>query len=97
MDQGIDLYNIYIYIYQPLVPWEAITILISLLLVSLNSTQTSFHSQDPAISSSQPAGSYPPFDDGKKLDTFVKNADGGILIGKVCIVSLAINPLSLLF
>ncbi|GFO23423.1 lysosomal alpha-glucosidase, partial [Plakobranchus ocellatus] len=38
---------------------------------------------DPAISSSQPAGSYPPFDDGKQLDTFVKNSKGEILIGKV--------------
>ncbi|RUS71085.1 hypothetical protein EGW08_021146 [Elysia chlorotica] len=38
---------------------------------------------DPAISSSQPAGNYPPFDEGKKLDIFVKNDDGKILIGKV--------------
>ncbi|GFR99078.1 lysosomal alpha-glucosidase [Elysia marginata] len=38
---------------------------------------------DPAISSSQPAGSYPPFDDGKRLDTFVKTENGDILVGKV--------------
>ncbi|KAI8796879.1 lysosomal alpha-glucosidase isoform X1 [Biomphalaria glabrata] len=38
---------------------------------------------DPAISSDQPPGSYPPFDDGKQLDVFVKNASGDILIGSV--------------
>ncbi|XP_035824593.1 sucrase-isomaltase, intestinal [Aplysia californica] len=38
---------------------------------------------DPAISSSQPAGTYPPFDDGKELDVFVKNSSGEILIGRV--------------
>ncbi|KAH9502338.1 hypothetical protein Btru_073493 [Bulinus truncatus] len=38
---------------------------------------------DPAISSEQPPGTYPPFDDGKQLDVFVKNATGDILIGSV--------------
>ena len=38
---------------------------------------------DPAISSSQPAGKYKPFDDGKKMDIFMKDYKGKILIGKV--------------
>ncbi|PIK56458.1 putative lysosomal alpha-glucosidase-like [Apostichopus japonicus] len=38
---------------------------------------------DPAISSSQPAGSYAPYDDGVKADVFVKDANGKILVGKV--------------
>lgn len=38
---------------------------------------------DPAISSSQPSGSYPPYDDGVKEDVFIKDVNGKILIGKV--------------
>ncbi|XP_070579688.1 lysosomal alpha-glucosidase-like isoform X1 [Ptychodera flava] len=38
---------------------------------------------DPAISSTQPKGTYPPFDEGVAKDVFVKNATGDILIGKV--------------
>lgn len=39
--------------------------------------------QDPAISSEQPPGTYPPFDDGAQMDVFVKNDTGSILIGQV--------------
>ncbi|XP_059156797.1 uncharacterized protein LOC131941537 [Physella acuta] len=38
---------------------------------------------DPAVSVEQPAGTYPPFDDGQKMDIFVKNASNEILIGKL--------------
>lgn len=39
---------------------------------------------DPGISSDEPAGTYPPFDDGMKKDIFIKNSNGtGIIIGKV--------------
>ncbi|XP_070186369.1 lysosomal alpha-glucosidase-like isoform X3 [Littorina saxatilis] len=38
---------------------------------------------DPGISSIQKPGTYPPFDDGVKMDIFIKNATGQILIGKV--------------
>ncbi|CAG5131378.1 unnamed protein product, partial [Candidula unifasciata] len=38
---------------------------------------------DPAISSEQPAGTYPPYDDGVQMDIFVKNDAGSILIGQV--------------
>uniref|UniRef100_A0A3B5BBQ6 Lysosomal alpha-glucosidase n=1 Tax=Stegastes partitus TaxID=144197 RepID=A0A3B5BBQ6_9TELE len=37
---------------------------------------------DPGISSTGAPGTYPPFDDGLKRDVFIKNATGGILIGK---------------
>lgn len=42
--------------------------------------------QDPGISNTQPAGQYPPFDDGVKQDIFIKNSTGGILIGKVSLL-----------
>ncbi|XP_015249519.1 PREDICTED: lysosomal alpha-glucosidase-like [Cyprinodon variegatus] len=38
---------------------------------------------DPAISSSQPEGSYWPFDEGLKRGVFIKDAEGKTLIGKV--------------
>ncbi|KAJ9599217.1 hypothetical protein L9F63_010301, partial [Diploptera punctata] len=38
---------------------------------------------DPGISGSQPPGSYPPYDDGIKMDIFVKNSSGKPFIGKV--------------
>ncbi|GFS15039.1 lysosomal alpha-glucosidase [Elysia marginata] len=38
---------------------------------------------DPAISSTQPSGTYKPFDDGRKMDIFIKDNKGKILIGKV--------------
>ncbi|KAK3797400.1 hypothetical protein RRG08_055598 [Elysia crispata] len=38
---------------------------------------------DPAISSSQPAGKYAPFDDGKRMNIFIKDYQGHLLIGKV--------------
>ncbi|BFZ03803.1 hypothetical protein BsWGS_06842 [Bradybaena similaris] len=38
---------------------------------------------DPAISSEQPPGTYPPFDNGAQMDVFVKNDTGSILIGQV--------------
>jgi hypothetical protein len=39
--------------------------------------------QDPAISTTQPAGTYPPWDDGVNMDIFIKNASGKILVGEV--------------
>ncbi|KAL3066467.1 hypothetical protein OYC64_016425 [Pagothenia borchgrevinki] len=38
---------------------------------------------DPGISSSQPEGSYWPYDEGLKRDVFIKDAEGKTLIGKV--------------
>ena len=38
---------------------------------------------DPCISTGEPAGSYPPFDEGNALDIWVKNASGQPLLGKV--------------
>lgn len=38
--------------------------------------------QDPGISSTQPEGSYWPYDEGLRRDIFIKDADGEILIGK---------------
>lgn len=37
---------------------------------------------DPGVSASEPAGSYPPFDDGVSKDVFVKNRDGSVFIAK---------------
>lgn len=39
--------------------------------------------QDPGISSTQPGGSYWPYDEGLRRDVFIKDADGKTLIGKV--------------
>ncbi|MEQ2174623.1 hypothetical protein GOODEAATRI_009753 [Goodea atripinnis] len=39
--------------------------------------------QDPGISSTQPEGSYWPFDEGLKRGVFIKDAEGKTLIGKV--------------
>eukprot|EP01138_Halocafeteria_seosinensis_P012324 gb/GECG01012593.1/.p1 GENE.gb/GECG01012593.1/~~gb/GECG01012593.1/.p1 ORF type:complete len:1024 (+),score=93.82 gb/GECG01012593.1/:1-3072(+) len=38
---------------------------------------------DPAISSTQQSGTYPPFDDGASKGVFVNDSDGNIFIGKV--------------
>nr|KAG5713836.1 hypothetical protein BaRGS_024463 [Batillaria attramentaria] len=38
--------------------------------------------KDPGISSTQTPGTYPPFDQGKQMDIFIKNASGEILVGK---------------
>ncbi|XP_026861950.2 lysosomal alpha-glucosidase [Electrophorus electricus] len=38
---------------------------------------------DPGISSTQPAGSYWPFDEGIRKDIFINNSSGDLLIGKV--------------
>ncbi|KAG8565047.1 hypothetical protein GDO81_012689 [Engystomops pustulosus] len=38
---------------------------------------------DPAISSTAPPGTYPPYDDGLKRDVFIRNATGQPLVGKV--------------
>ncbi|XP_068177890.1 lysosomal alpha-glucosidase isoform X2 [Antennarius striatus] len=38
---------------------------------------------DPGISSTQPEGSYRPYDEGLKRDVFIKDAQGRTLIGKV--------------
>ncbi|KAJ8037783.1 Lysosomal alpha-glucosidase [Holothuria leucospilota] len=38
---------------------------------------------DPAISSEQPSGSYPPYDEGVSQDVFIKDDKGAILIGQV--------------
>lgn len=35
------------------------------------------------VSGSEPAGSYPPYDDGLVMDVFVKNKTGQLFIGKV--------------
>lgn len=42
-----------------------------------------FHPQDPGISSTQPEGSYWPYEDGVKRDVFIKDSDGNVIIGKV--------------
>ena len=42
-----------------------------------------FFFQDPGISSTQPAGSYWPYDDGVKRGVFINDSDGNTLIGKV--------------
>ncbi len=41
------------------------------------------HMQDPGISSTQPEGSYWPYDEGLRRDVFIKDAEGKTLIGKV--------------
>ena len=38
---------------------------------------------DPAISGTEPAGTYPPLDDGLAMDIFVKNSTGDLFVGKV--------------
>ncbi|RDD41927.1 Maltase-glucoamylase, intestinal [Trichoplax sp. H2] len=38
---------------------------------------------DPAISDNQTAGTYPPYDNGVKMDIFIKDGEGKTLIGKV--------------
>ncbi|EDV25113.1 uncharacterized protein TRIADDRAFT_56705 [Trichoplax adhaerens] len=38
---------------------------------------------DPAIGASQPAGSYPPYEDGKAKDIFIRHGDGRPMLGKV--------------
>lgn len=38
---------------------------------------------DPGVSAAEAPGTYPPFDDGVKMDIFVKNSTGQLLIGKV--------------
>ncbi|KAL3284606.1 hypothetical protein HHI36_018760 [Cryptolaemus montrouzieri] len=38
---------------------------------------------DPGVSGSEPIGTYPPYDEGVKMDIFVKNSSDQIFIGKV--------------
>eukprot|EP00088_Acartia_fossae_P064412 TRINITY_DN7924_c0_g1_i12.p1 TRINITY_DN7924_c0_g1~~TRINITY_DN7924_c0_g1_i12.p1 ORF type:complete len:879 (-),score=174.43 TRINITY_DN7924_c0_g1_i12:112-2748(-) len=38
---------------------------------------------DPCISAGEPAGTYPPYDEGDKMDIWVKNASGDPLLAKV--------------
>ncbi|CAN7939685.1 unnamed protein product, partial [Ixodes hexagonus] len=38
---------------------------------------------DPAVSGSEPPGTYPPYDKGMEMDIFVKNISGGVVYGKV--------------
>lgn len=42
-----------------------------------------FNLQDPGISSTEPEGSYWPYDEGLKRGVFIKDAEGKTLIGKV--------------
>ena len=39
--------------------------------------------KDPAISNNQTAGTYPPYDNGVKMDIFIKDGAGKTLVGKV--------------
>lgn len=43
---------------------------------------------DPGVSSREPQGTYPPYDDGLKKELFIKNASGLPLEGQVCVISL---------
>lgn len=47
-----------------------------------------FHTQDPGISSTQPEGSYWPYEDGLKRDVFIKDSEGNVIIGKVSLWSI---------
>lgn len=38
---------------------------------------------DPGVSAGEPPGTYPPYEDGIAMDTFVKDKDGNVYIGKV--------------
>lgn len=53
------------------------------LLVCVRVTVLFLCLQDPGISSTQPEGSYLPFDEGLKRDVFIKDSEGKTLIGKV--------------
>ena len=35
------------------------------------------------MSGAEPAGSYPPYDRGLEMDVFLKNASGGVFVGRV--------------
>lgn len=39
--------------------------------------------QDPGISSTQPEGSYWPYEEGLRRDVFIKDMEGDTIIGKV--------------
>lgn len=43
--------------------------------------------KDPGISSTQPSGTYRPYDLGLEMDIFIKNDSGQLLVGKVSINS----------
>ena len=43
----------------------------------------SFLSQDPGISSTQPRGSYPPYDVGLEMGVFINSSTGETFIGRV--------------
>lgn len=45
--------------------------------------QLCFNMQDPAISSTQPKGSYWPYEEGLRRDVFIKDAEGNVLVGQV--------------
>ena len=47
--------------------------------------------QDPAISSTQHPGTYPPYDTGIAQDIFIKDSNGKPLVGKVTILKGILN------
>ena len=47
---------------------------------------------DPAVSGSEAPGTYPPYDDGKAMDIFVKNSTGQEFVGKVWNSKTSIFP-----
>ena len=47
---------------------------------------------DPAVSASEPRGSYPPYDEGIEMDIFIRNEDGSHFIGKVWNPETSIFP-----
>ena len=47
---------------------------------------------DPAVSASEPKGTYPPYDDGIDMDIFIRNEDGSHFIGHVWNPETSIFP-----
>lgn len=47
---------------------------------------------DPAVSASEPKGTYPPYDEGLDLDIFIRNEDGSHFIGRVWNPDTSIFP-----